>query len=53
MDSSQALVVFQGKKVRRTWFNEEWWYILEDIILILTDSSDPRQYINKMRRRDE
>ncbi|MBU2639255.1 MAG: Bro-N domain-containing protein [Nanoarchaeota archaeon] len=47
------LVVFQGKNVRRTWFNEEWWFVIEDIISVLTDSKDPKQYINKMRNRDE
>jgi hypothetical protein len=26
MDSEKALVVFQGKKIRRTWFNDEWWF---------------------------
>lgn len=40
MDSKDALVVFEGKKVRRTWNNNEWWFVLEDIVYILTDSSD-------------
>jgi DNA-damage-inducible protein D len=48
-----ALAVFDGKKIRRTWFNEEWWFVLEDIVYVLTDSSDTKQYINKMRQRDE
>lgn len=53
MDSKDALVVFEGQKIRRTWNNEEWWFVLEDIVLILTDSSDPKQYIQKIKRRDE
>src|SRR3989338_1974496 len=53
MEINNALVVFQGKKIRRTWFNEEWWFVVEDIVFVLTDSSDPKQYINKMRQRDE
>ena len=53
MDSKNALVVFEGQKIRRTWNNEEWWYVLEDIVLVLTDSSDPKQYIQKIKRRDE
>jgi len=48
MDSKDALVVFEGKKVRRTWNNDEWWFVLEDIVYILTDSSDPKQYMQKM-----
>jgi len=53
MDKNKALVVFQDKKIRRTWFNDEWWFVIEDIIVALTESNDPKQYINKMRKRDE
>ncbi|VVB61737.1 Uncharacterised protein [uncultured archaeon] len=52
MDAEDALVVFQGKKIRRTWHNNEWWFVLEDIISALTDSRDPKQYIQKMKQRD-
>ena len=53
MDAEKALIVFQGKGIRRTWFNDEWWFVIEDIVFVLTDSKDPKQYINKMRKRDE
>jgi DNA-damage-inducible protein D len=53
MGSHNALVVFQDKKIRRTWFNDEWWFVVEDVVTALTDSSDQKQYINKMRQRDE
>jgi len=48
----KALVVFQGKKIRRTWYHNEWWYSIFDIISVLTNSSDPKQYVKKMRSRD-
>jgi len=53
MESDKALVVFQGKQIRRTWFNDEWWFVVTDIIEILTDSKDPNGYLKDMRRRDE
>ncbi len=53
MDEGNALVVFQGKEIRRTWFNEEWWFAAIDIIKVLTDSRDPSGYLKDMRRRDE
>lgn len=46
------LAVFQGKTIRRTWHNEEWWFSILDIVAVLTDSADPKQYIKKMRSRD-
>ncbi len=52
MDAHNAIVVFQGKNIRRTWHNNEWWFSIFDIIAILTESADPKQYIKKMRSRD-
>jgi prophage antirepressor-like protein len=48
-----TLIVFQGKKMRKTWHKDEWWFVLEDIVSVLTGSKDPKQYIQKMRQRDE
>ena len=53
MNEENALVVFQGSKIRRTWFNEEWWFVAVDIVEALTDSKDPKGYLKDMRRRDE
>ncbi|MBI1935460.1 Bro-N domain-containing protein [Candidatus Woesearchaeota archaeon] len=53
MEEKNALVVFQGKKIRRAWNNNEWWFAVEDVIFVLTDSKDPKQYIQKMKQRDE
>ena len=51
-DTKKGIVIFQGKNIRRTWHNDEWWFVIEDIVSVLTDSSDPKQYINKMKQRD-
>lgn len=53
MEPEKALAVFEGKRLRKTWHNDEWWFVIEDIVSALTDSKDPKQYINKMRQRDE
>ena len=53
MDSDKALVVFQSKKIRRTWFKDEWHYSLVDIVKALTDSANPTDYLKKLRKRDE
>ena len=44
--------LFQGKKVRKTTYKDEWWFVIEDVVAILTDSSDPKQYIQRMKQRD-
>ncbi|MBW2974481.1 Bro-N domain-containing protein [Candidatus Woesearchaeota archaeon] len=53
MDSKNTLVVFQGKSIRRTWYNNEWWFVAYDIVEVLTNSKDPRGYLKDMKRRDE
>ena len=49
----KSLVIFQDKKIRRTWHNVQWWFVIEDVVLVLTDSKDPKQYIQKLKQRDE
>jgi DNA-damage-inducible protein D len=46
------LVVFQEKAIRRTWHNEEWWFAVVDVVVVLADSVNPGDYIKKMRLRD-
>ncbi len=51
MDTEKALVVFQGKSIRRTWFNDEWWFSVVDIISVLTESGRARKYWSDLKKR--
>ena len=46
MDKENKIVVFQDKKIRRTWFNDEWWFSIHDVIGILTEQSDYQKVRN-------
>ena len=46
------IAVFKGKQVRKTIHNSEWWFVIEDVVLALIDSNDPKQYINRMKQRE-
>ena len=48
-----SIAVFRGKEVRRKLHNNEWWFVIADVVSVLTDSIDPNGYIKDMRRRDE
>lgn len=48
-----SVVIFSEKQIRRTWHNQEWWFVIYDVVAALTDSLDPSGYIKDMRRRDE
>ncbi len=52
MEVHNKIIVFEEKHIRRTWHKDEWWYSVADIVEVLAESSDPRQYIKKMRNRD-
>lgn len=47
------IAIFNGKSIRRKWFNDEWWFVATDIVSALTDSKDSIGYLKDMRRRDE
>ena len=52
MDKDKALVAFQDNKIRRIWYNQEWFYSVIDIVEVLTDSPTPRQYWGKVKDRE-
>ena len=52
-EEHNKLIIFQSKEIRRTWFNDEWWFVIKDIIAIITESANPSDYLKKLRKRDE
>ena len=51
MEETSSLVVFQDKRIRRIWENDEWWFSVVDVVGILTESQDARKYWNKLSQR--
>ncbi len=47
-----GIAVFRGKEIRKVIHNNEWWFVVEDIVLALIDSKDSKQYIQRMKQRD-
>jgi len=47
------IAVFRGKGIRKTIHNNEWWFVIVDVVSALTDSINPSSYIKDMRRRDK
>ena len=52
MEEKNKLVVFQDKKIRRIWHNDEWYFSVVDVVEILTESPTPRQYWVKVKDRE-
>ncbi len=44
--------LFEGKRIRKTLHEDEWWFVIVDVVAVLTDSANPVGYFRDMRRRD-
>ena len=45
------IALFKGKEIRKTIYNNEWWFSVVDVVEVLTDSNNPRVYWNAMKAR--
>jgi hypothetical protein len=47
--------LFESKQIRTVWNepDQKWYFVVEDVVAVLTDSTDPKQYIKRMRQRDK
>jgi len=52
IEKSEKIAVFRGKEIRKVIFNNEWWFCVSDVVLILTESENVKQYIKNLRNRD-
>ncbi|MCX6970599.1 MAG: Bro-N domain-containing protein [Verrucomicrobia bacterium] len=51
-NKDSKLAVFEGKRIRKTLHKGTWWFVIVDVVAILTDSANPAGYLKDMRRRD-
>lgn len=51
---NSAIQLFENQKIRVAWDaeREEWYLSVQDVVAVLSESTDPKQYIKKMRTRD-
>ena len=47
--------LFESKQLRSSWneLEQKWYFSVQDVVEVLTDSADVKQYIKKMLSRDE
>lgn len=46
------IAIFKGRGIRKRIYNNEWFFVIVDVISALTDSIQPAGYLKDMRRRD-
>ena len=54
MNENNSIQLFEDRKIRTAWDEEkeEWYFSVQDVVAVLSESTDPKQYIKKMRARD-
>lgn len=54
MSDIEKIQLFEDQKVRTIWVesDEKWYFSIKDVILILAEAKDPKDYLSKMRRRE-
>lgn len=47
--------LFESRQIRTVWNESEqkWYFVVADVVQVLTDTPNPADYIKKMRKRDE
>jgi len=55
MNNQTAIKLFEAKQVRTAWNvdEEEWYFSVQDVVQILSESTDVKQYVKRMLSRDE
>ncbi len=51
MKDQKYLAIFEEKEVRRTWYDEQWYFSIIDIVGILSGSDRPRKYWDDLKRK--
>ena len=52
MEQNNKITLFQEKPIRKAWHEDQWWFVIEDIVQTLTNSANSKGYIRDVRRRD-
>jgi len=47
--------LFESKQIRTVWneSDQKWYFVVADVVQVLTDTPNPTDYMKKMRKRDE
>lgn len=47
------IAIFKGRKIRKIWIGDAWWFSVIDVVAALTLSDNPRDYWYKMKIREK
>ncbi len=51
-EPQKGLIVFQDRKIRRLWYEHQWFYSAVDIVAVLSESDNPSTYWRVLKHRE-
>jgi len=51
-NETTKIAIFKRKEIRKTIYKNEWWFVVNDVVVALTDSVNPADYFRKLKKRD-
>ena len=52
MEGENKIIIFENKKIRRTWYEGDWWFSVVDVVGVLTESVDAKDYWYRLKIRE-
>ncbi len=52
-NNETGMALFGGKEIRRVWYQDQWWFVILDVVALLSESKNPSGYLKDMRKRDK
>lgn len=50
---NNKIALFEESKIRKVYKNNEWYYSINDVITLLTDTKNPYEYLKKIKQKDK
>ena len=51
-EKDTKLTLFEGRPLRKVFHEGGWWFVIVDVVAVLSGSANPSSYLRDMRRRD-
>lgn len=52
-ETHDKIALFEQKQIRKIWHDNQWYFSVVDVVGALTDSTNPTDYLKKIRKRDK
>jgi prophage antirepressor-like protein len=48
---TQNIIPFEGTPIRKIWQNDRWYFSVIDVVVVLSDTSNPSRYWQDLKRK--